>query len=190
MLDSNFWNKRYVDNETGWDIGHASPAIVDFFKNIDKNSKILIPGCGNAYEGEALFKQGFDNIILTDFAEEAKKNFLQRCPDFNPAQFLVGDFFGLNDSYDYIIEQTFFCALTPHLREKYAIKMKELLRPTGKLVGLMFDAPMNTEHPPYGGCKADYETLFGKYFKSVDLVSCEKSIAPRAGKELWIKIGN
>jgi thiopurine S-methyltransferase len=190
MLESSYWNDRYLNQETGWDIGHASPAIIDFFKDKDPQASILIPGCGNAYEGEVLHQNGFKNITLADFAVETKTNFLKRCPSFTAEQFLTGDFFQLEGKFDYIVEQTFFCALTPNLREDYVIKMKELLAPSGKLVGLMFDAPLNTEHPPYGGCKEDYLVLFSKYFKSVNLIPCDNSIAPRAGKELWIEISN
>ncbi len=188
MHDSNYWNNRYLQQETGWDIGHASPAIVDFFQDKRKDLNILIPGCGNAYEGEVLHRYGFDNLVLADFAEQTKSNFLDRCETFDGDHFLVGDFFSLEGTYEVIVEQTFFCALTPNLREDYAKKMKKLLHPEGSLVGLLFDAPLNTEHPPYGGSKAAYEELFGKYFKNVNLIPCGNSIAPRAGKELWIEI--
>lgn len=190
MLDSSYWNTRYINDETGWDIGHASPAIIDYFKDKNESSSILIPGCGNAYEGEVLHRQGFTNIKLADFAETSKANFLKRYPTFDPHQFVIGDFFNLNGEYDYIVEQTFFCALTPSLREDYVLKMKELLSKKGKLVGLMFDATLNKEHPPYGGCKEDYVDLISKHFGSVKMDECRNSIPPRAGKELWIEIGH
>ncbi|CAG5083144.1 TPMT family class I SAM-dependent methyltransferase [Parvicella tangerina] len=190
MLDSTYWNNRYLSNETGWDIGHASPAIIEFFADKDKDAKILIPGCGNAYEGEVLHRQGFKNITLADFAEETKTNFLNRYEHFEPNQFHVGDFFELNGTFDYIVEQTFFCALAPSLREKYVFKMKELLHVEGKLVGLMFDAPMHIDHPPFGGSKEDYLALFGDHFGAVRIEKCQNSIPPRAGKELWIEIGH
>lgn len=190
MLSAEFWNNRYLTHETGWDIGHASPAIIDFFINKDKEAKVLIPGCGNSYEGEALHNFGFSNLVLADFAEETKKNFLNRCKDFSSENFLVGDFFQLGGKYDYIVEQTFFCALTPDLREDYVLKMKDLLHPEGKLVGLMFDAPLNTELPPFGGCKEEYLELFGKHFGNVSFEKCTNSIEPRAGRELWIEISH
>lgn len=190
MLSSEYWNNRYLKNETGWDIGHPSPAIIDFFTDKNKDSNILIPGCGNSYEGEALHKLGFDNLVLADFAEETKRNFLDRCKEFNAANFHVGDFFQLEGKFDFIVEQTFFCALTPSMREDYVLKMKELLHQDGMLVGLMFDAPLNTEHPPYGGCKEEYLDLFGKHFNQVSFEKCSNSIEPRAGRELWIEISH
>ena len=71
-LDKSFWNQRWQTGQTGWDIGYASPAIVDYFKNVvDKSVKILIPGCGNAYEAEALYDLGFRDITILDISDEA-----------------------------------------------------------------------------------------------------------------------
>jgi thiopurine S-methyltransferase len=189
-LDNQYWNNRYKADETGWDIGYPSPSFIEYFKNIDRGSKILIPGCGKSYEGEALYQMGFKNITLLDFAETSKEFFLQRYPEFPTSQFIVGDFFALQNKYDFILEQTFFCALLPQQRNNYLIKMKELLQPTGKLVGLLFDAALNSDHPPFGGAKKDYETLFKNYFSNVSMLPCENSIPPRQGKELWIEISN
>ncbi|MBP6047706.1 MAG: hypothetical protein KA530_11585, partial [Ferruginibacter sp.] len=50
-LDREYWDAQWQNKTTGWDIGHASPAITEYmaqYKN--KDAAILIPGCGNAYE--------------------------------------------------------------------------------------------------------------------------------------------
>ncbi len=188
-LDDQYWNEKYDTLETGWDIGYPSPAFISYFEKIeDRNVAILIPGCGNSYEGEALFKMGFSNITLLDFATISKENFLKRVPEFPAEKFIVGDFFQLENQYDFILEQTFFCAINPSWRKKYVEKMKTLLKPNGKLVGILFDAPLNTEHPPFGGCKEDYIELFSQVFDSVKMMPNELSIPPRAGKEVWIEI--
>ena len=64
-LGSTYWNSRYISGKTGWDLGEASPAIVAHFASeSSKDVKILIPGCGNAYEAEYLDQLGFKNIYL------------------------------------------------------------------------------------------------------------------------------
>ena len=78
-LDQNFWNNRWISGQTGWDIGYASPAITDYFSKVeDKNAKILIPGCGNAYEAQALFDMGFTDITILDISDEAVKRLKQK----------------------------------------------------------------------------------------------------------------
>jgi len=186
-LDEKYWSQRYIENSHRWDIGYPSPAITRYFDEVDdKEVRILIPGCGSAYEGEYLLKKGFKNVTLLDVSPEAKRLFLERVPDFDG--FVVGDFFSLEGEFDYIVEQTFFCALNPELREEYAQKMKSLLAPNGKLVGLLFDDELYKEHPPFGGCKDEYEQLFTKYFSKVSIQPTDLSIKERLGRELFIEL--
>lgn len=186
-LDANYWNNRYLENSHKWDIGYPSPAITNYFDAIeDKNVSILIPGCGSAYEGEYLINKGFKNVYLLDVSEEIKNRFLKRVPHFE--NFILGDFFQLEGEFDYVIEQTFFCALNPSLRENYVNKMAELLGDKGKLVGLLFHAELNTTHPPFGGFKEEYEPLFAPYFNSVKMELTSDSIKEREGRELFVEI--
>jgi hypothetical protein len=49
-LDRDYWSKRYQTNETGWDVGTPSTPLKEYIDQLEnKNIKILIPGCGNAY---------------------------------------------------------------------------------------------------------------------------------------------
>jgi thiopurine S-methyltransferase len=186
-LDAEYWNNRYLDNSHRWDIGYPSPAITSYFDKVkDKNAKILIPGCGSAYEGEYLIKNGFTNVTLLDVSEETKSRFLNRVPHFQ--NFIIGDFFHLETKFDYIIEQTFFCALDPKLRTNYVTKMNELLGDYGKLVGLMFHAELYSDHPPFGGFKEEYLELFKPYFNQVRMIKTNDSIKERLGRELFIEV--
>jgi SAM-dependent methyltransferase len=184
-----FWNNRYQQGETGWDIGEPSTPLKEYFDQItDKSLRILIPGAGNAWEAEYAWKQGFSGVEVVDIAPEAVAAFKQRVPDFPASQLHLLDFFELDRQYDLVIEQTFFCALDPALRQRYAEKMHEILASGGKLVGVMFDAPMNEDRPPFGGSSADYMELFSSHFQEVNISPCYNSIQPRAGREVFVKI--
>lgn len=51
-LDSAYWSERYKNKDTGWDIGSVSTPIKSYIDQLqDTSKKILIPGCGNGYEG-------------------------------------------------------------------------------------------------------------------------------------------
>ena len=55
-----YWQNRYLENSTGWDLGDISPPIKAYIDQLNnKNIKILIPGAGNAHEAEYLHNQGF-----------------------------------------------------------------------------------------------------------------------------------
>ena len=156
-INKDFWDAKYSNNETGWDLNQVSPPIKSYFDQVtNKDLKILIPGGGNSHEAEYLFLNGFRNVTVIDISEAPLKNLKKRVPNFPDSQLLHQDFFQLNDTYDLIVEQTFFCALDPKLRPQYVHKMHDILKEKGKIVGLLFDAPLNTEHPPFGGNKKEY----------------------------------
>ncbi len=186
-LDARYWENRYLKGDTGWDMNQVSPPIKAYIDQLtDKQEKILIPGAGNAYEAEYLHRQGFPNCYVLDFSASAMNNFRTRVPDFPQDRCIQQNFFEVNPTFDLIIEQTFFCALKPELREKYARKMHELLSKNGKLVGLLFDAPMNEDEPPFGGNREEYYNYFQPYFHMDCIEPCYNSIPPRAGKELFL----
>ena len=187
ILDNNYWDNRYLNNEFSWDVGDVSTPLKEYIDQLtDKNLKILIPGAGNAYEAEYLFKKGFGNIFIADFASQPLQNFKKRVPDFPEAQLLHEDFFKLENKFDLIIEQTFFCALDPSLRKKYVEKMFYLLNTPGKLTGLLFDDILNQDKPPFGGTKEEYISYFRPLFEMKTFEPCYNSIPPRAGRELFI----
>ena len=188
-LSAEFWSERYRTNETGWDVGEISSPIKAYVDQLEnKELKILIPGCGKGHEAEYLHRLGFSNVHILDLSEEPLSVFKNRVRDFPQEQIHLGDFFDHVGLYDLILEQTMFCAIDPSLRENYAQKVAELLYPEGKLVGVLFDIPFESG-PPYGGDKAEYLSYFDKHFSKIELEPCYNSIAPRAGRELFIIAG-
>ena len=184
-MDKNYWEERYLNKETGWDVGYVTTPLkyyIDQIKN--KELKILIPGAGNGYEAEYLFNNGFKNIYVVDIAQQPLQNIAKRIPELKN-NLLYQDFFSLNDTYDLIIEQTFFCALLPELRKKYVEKMYSLLSANGKLVGLLFCFPLTESGPPFGGSKEEYIDLFKQKFELKTLEKSYNSITPRANNELF-----
>lgn len=187
IIDQNYWEQRWENKQTGWDTGSITTPLKVYFNQLtDKNISILIPGCGNAYEAEYLFEQGFKNTYIIDIAPQALTSFSTRVPHFPASQLICDDFFSHTGQYDLVVEQTFFCAIDPKQREAYIKKMHALLKPTGKLIGLLFNIPLNTEHPPFGGNKNDYEKQFRPYFNFKYFDVCYNSIKPRANNELFI----
>lgn len=186
---SDYWEDRYQENITGWDLGVVSTPIKEYIDQLDnKEIKIGIPGGGNSYEAEYLFKSGFLQVYVIDIAALPLQNIQKRIPNFPKDQLLQQDFFDVEMTFDLIIEQTFFCALAPTLRSAYAKKMHSLLTPKGKIVGLLFNVPLNKEHPPFGGNIKEYKKLFDPYFDIEIMETATNSVESRAGRELFIKM--
>ncbi len=187
-MNEEFWSQRYKENKTGWDLGSVSTPIKEYIDQLtNKELKILIPGAGNSYEAEYLFKKGFKNITICDIAAKPLQNLKERLPEFPEEQIINKDFFKLRGRYDLILEQTFFCAIPIEMRPEYARKSSELLDQNGRLSGLFFDFELNADGPPFGGNKEEYLTYFSPYFKIDIFDRCYNSISPRKGNELFFK---
>jgi SAM-dependent methyltransferase len=188
LLDQEYWDKQYTSNTTGWDLGKVSPPIKEYVDTLkDKNISILIPGCGNSYEAEYLLSKGFTNVTLIDIAPTLVENLNKKFKNFPNIKTILGDFFEHQGEYDLIIEQTFFCALLPTMRQKYVLKMHQLLKENGILAGLLFNKIFENS-PPFGGSKTEYELLFKDDFDFVKMELSQNSIAPRMNTELFIEL--
>jgi thiopurine S-methyltransferase len=186
ILNNTYWNNRYINHDSPWNIGASSPALIEYCRQLHDNTlKILIPGAGYAHEAAQLYQMGFKNVFVLDFAEQAISKFKENNPLFPQNQIIIENFFEHIGQYDLILEQTFFCALIPNLRNAYAKKIHELLCPNGKLVGLLFDAPLNNDKPPFGGSKPEYTAILNEHFKIKTMEMCHNSIEPRKNRELF-----
>jgi len=186
---TDYWTDRYINANTGWDIGYPSTPLKEYVDQLeDKELKILIPGAGNAYEAEYLWKQGFKNVHVLDISNLPLQALKKRVPSFPDAQLLQEDFFIHSGNYDLILEQTFFCSFEPTLKSRtaYAKQMHTLLNQNGKLVGLWFNHALFEEAKrPFGGTKEEYLNYFSPFFKVLTFKLCYNSIKPRDGKELF-----
>lgn len=185
-MEQHFWKNRYETKQTGWNIGSVSPPIAAYLEQLtNKEISILIPGAGIGHEANFAFENGFHHVYPLDFVSESKQHFLDLFPHFPADHYLLGDFFALNQSFDLILEQTFFCAIHPSRRKEYVEKMHSILKPNGKLVGVLFDREFESG-PPFGGNRAEYEALFSSHFQIETMESCYNSIPPRIGSELFV----
>ncbi len=188
-LDERYWSDRYQKQLIGWDVGQSTPPIQQYLDQIsDKSIKVLIPGAGNAYEAAFAYESGFDQIYVLDISVIPLFNFKKAHPDFPESNLLHQNFFDHQGKYDLILEQTFFCALQPNLREQYVKKMHELLKSGGKLVGVLFNREFAHHGPPFGGDIEEFRKLFDPYFKIKVLETCYNSISPRSGHEVFINL--
>ena len=188
-LNGDYWENRYQEDTARWDLGTVSPPIKEYIDQLEnKELRIAIPGGGNSYEAEYLFKNGFTHVFVIDLAASPLQNIQKRIPDFPQSQLIQEDFFDLDMTFDLVIEQTFFCALNPNLRPAYAKKMHSLLTPKGKVIGLLFNVPLYEDHPPFGGNIKEYQKLFRPYFDIETMAPAINSIESRTGRELFIKM--
>lgn len=191
LANESYWSDRYENRKLGWDIGYVSTPLKTYFDQLpDRSIKVLLPGAGNAYEADYLWRQGFRHTYVMDIAQQPLTNFSLRSPSFPTSQLLHEDFFAHEGAYDLIIEQTFFCSFPPTTanRSAYAEQVASLLTPGGKLVGLWFKHPLipgDMEKRPFGGSKEEYLGYLAPYFDVKTFEDSYNSIPERMHHELF-----
>lgn len=144
-----FWENLYKEGKMPWDFGGVPSHVTKFAYGLEAPKKILIPGCGSAWEAGFLAEEGFD-VRAIDISEEAIKRASQVLGKNDKIILEVVDFFELTDNeFDFIYERAFLCSFNPTLREAYVKKMSELLKRDGSVFGYFFVDEERESGPPF-----------------------------------------
>lgn len=184
-----FWNKRYLDNNTAWDIGTPTPIVINYLKKNKKIGKVCILGCGNGYDALEFSKYEND-VYAVDFADQALKNLKKLSNKNNLDINLVNqDIFNLNKSYphffDLVFEYTCFCAIDPARRQEYFNVVHGILKNDGLLFAIFIplDKDINRDGPPFGVNLEQIENMISGKFKILENKFSNLSIEPRKNRE-------
>lgn len=188
-LSVDFWEGRYQDGTTGWDLGQPAPAFVSLLKSdhAPKPGRIAVIGSGRGHDALWFAAQGFE-VVGFDFAPSAIATATASAQSrhLTNAQFLQRDIFALlpefAQQFDYVLEHTCFCAIAPELRQQYADIVAGLLRPKGELIAL-FWAHSRLGGPPFGVSLEELETLFKPRFEIQSLTKVDQSPPNRTNEE-------
>ena len=69
-----------------------------------------------------------ETLSITELPLDSKAN----------CDFQVRNFFEIAETFNFIYDYTFFCALSPAIRDQWALKMADLVVPGGLLMTLIF----------------------------------------------------
>ena len=160
MLD---WENLYQEQDTGWDRGETSPALLTFIEKgaLDDAKAVLIPGCGRGYEVVELAKRGFE-VTALDLAPSAISHLKQTLEKEGlKANAVCTDIFEFEapQTFDAVYEQTCLCAIDPSYREAYAKAVLGWLKPKGKLLLNMMQTG-DESGPPFHCDWMDIRKLF------------------------------
>ena len=185
------WQRHYEENDLGWDLGQVAPPFVKLWQEEKMPlGKVLVPGCGRGHEVVFLAENGFD-VTAIDFSSGAVTYLKNALKKRNlEGRILHQDFFRLDEShegvYDLVLEQTFFCAISPKQRRDYVLNVSRILKPGGILVGLFYHTD-EQGGPPYNTTREDIEMHFSKKFEIQELDKTSLSAEQRKDKE-WLGI--
>ncbi|MBT6718012.1 MAG: methyltransferase domain-containing protein [Nitrospina sp.] len=185
------WQRHYDEGDLGWDLGQVAPPFVTLFEsNLIVPGKTLVPGCGRGHEVVYLAENGFD-VTAVDYSVGAV-NHLKAVVEKRQlnTRILHMNFFELdpayNEIYDLLIEQTFFCAISPEQRPMYVATVARALKKGGMLAGLFYHTGQEGG-PPFNTTQDDIVKSFSDSFEIRELAQAKNSAEQRKDKE-WLAI--
>lgn len=188
ITQPNFWEKRYQEKSTRWDLGQAAPAFVTLLDspNAPEAGKTAVLGCGRGYDALLFADRGFE-VVGFDFAPSAIADAKLLAEARNStAQFLQQDIFDLDkefpQAFDYVVEHTCFCAIPPERRPEYVQLVGSLLRPGGELLAIFF-THTRPGGPPFATTPDAIRQDFGIDFDILTLDPIANSVTSRQGVE-------
>ena len=181
-----FWESRYRDGVIPWDAGKVPESLAGFARTLVPGARVLIPGCGSAYEAAYLAQNKYQ-VLAIDFSPAAiaaaRRTLGDRADIARLADFFADD---LGEPFDVIYERAFLCALPRRMWERWAERTSALLHPGGALAGFFFFDD-NERGPPFGVSATRLGELLQPHFaleSSVEIAPAE-SVAVFKGKERW-----
>ncbi|WJF90697.1 thiopurine S-methyltransferase [Paraburkholderia bonniea] len=179
-----FWDERFQNGFIPWDQAGV-PLAFKVFASGHAQAKVLIPGCGNAWEALWLAQQGIA-VQAIDFSAQAVMAARAQLGDYAS---VVGqaDFFTFQPLFPpgWIYERAFLCALPKARRADYAARMAALLPPGGLLAGFFFFGE-TLKGPPFGISRDELDALLAPHFELLEDAPVTDSIPVFAGRERWL----
>jgi cyclopropane fatty-acyl-phospholipid synthase-like methyltransferase len=197
-----YWEMLYEQGKDDWDLGRATPALLEFFEHplCPKDGDVLVPGAGRGWDAEAWAKRGH-NVIAIDFCSSAF-DILEKLSDkINNLTALNTDMFLLNPhekkvygkKFDIIYDYCSFNSIHPGRRDEYIEMLSKMVKNDGIIIGFFF--PLSDEKykeiPPYSISRSELEVRFNGMFEIENKIVPEKSVkdktSDRTGREeIWL----
>ena len=180
-----FWDLRYGAQFAPWDAGKVPAQLRSLVASSANAGKVLIPGCGSAWDVRLLAESGWD-VLGIDFSAEALE---AARPILGPhaGHVRLHDFFApiAEAPFDVVYERAFLCALPRRLWGSWAERVAQLVAPRGQLAGFFFFGE-GDKGPPFPlHSRAELDALLDPWFACLRDEAVPDSIPMFAGRERW-----
>ncbi|KZM44327.1 hypothetical protein OA92_06555 [Marinomonas sp. SBI22] len=169
MLKNTFWLEKWQSGQIGFHLDEVNPLLVEYWPELNHDSKILVPLCGKTKDLIWLAEQGYkvvgvelSDIAIRDFFKENQLTYEQNWYDgvaYYQAKeldilLIEQDFFEFREAdFDACYDRASLVAITQTARPSYIRHLKQRLKPSAKLMLVTLDYAYQdgreANSPPY-----------------------------------------
>ncbi len=148
-----FWEEVYQGGRAGWDLGGAAPVFRRLAgSGIFVPGRMLVPCAGRGHDAREFARHGFQ-VTAVEFAADPVCDMQAMSDPRAPVEILQMDIFELphevDGTFDYVLEYTCFCAISPSRRPEYVDLVTRMLKPGGIYIDLAFPTDDHAGGPPF-----------------------------------------
>ena len=183
-----FWEEVYQHGRAGWDLGGPTPVFRQLAESGEfAPGRMLVPCAGRGYDAREFARHGF-HVTAVEFAAAPVCDMQALADPRAPVEILQMDIFNLphtlDETFDYVLEYTCYCAISPSRRPEYVDLVTRLLKPGGLYLDLAFPTDDHAGGPPFAVSVPEIIERFtshGFHFLRRDIPA--NSVSQRRGRE-------
>ncbi len=182
------WEADYLRGSDGWDLGKPTPVFRTLLANRElPPGKMLVVCAGRGHDAREFARHGYE-VTAVDFSPSAVREMGRLAGPDTPMEILQQDLFTLphklDETFDYVLEYTCYCAIDPKRRTEFVDLVARLLKPGGLYISLAFPLAQQQGGPPFAVTVSELLRLFQE--RGFQLLEREKpsdSVPQRRGLE-------
>ncbi|NAZ46544.1 thiopurine S-methyltransferase [Vibrio toranzoniae] len=181
MNNPEFWHNKWAANQIGFHLEDVNPLLIEFWEKTNPNyeKSVFVPLCGKSEDLIWLVSkheevQGVElsQIAVRAFFSEhfytptvTQINGQHELYQFDELSVYTGDYFTAPiQPVDIIYDRASLVALPAEMRVQYVERLKQLLKPGGKILLVTLDYDQNEmAGPPFSVPKLEIDQLFAGY---------------------------
>ena len=181
MNNPDFWHNKWAANQIGFHLEDVNPLLLKFWQHTSPSydKKVLVPLCGKsedliwlASKHEEVQGVELSQIAVRSFFAEhlytptvTKISGQHELYQFDELSIYMGDFFSAPvEPVDIIYDRASLVALPSEMRVQYAERLKQLLKPGGKILLVTLDyIQSEMSGPPFSVPEQEIEQLFSGF---------------------------
>jgi thiopurine S-methyltransferase len=187
-MNHDFWHKKWESNQIGFHQNEAHSGLSEYFPELNKGARVLVPLCGKAVDMLWLANKGYvvvgvelSEIAAKDFFVEngfdvlvseetlSKGVFKKYYSTSISVEIYVGDFLLFSgDAFDALYDRAALIALPDDMRPAYVEKTRSLLTTVaqGLVITTVYDDSI-ASGPPFSVSDLEIKRLWGSKLEKV-----------------------